>query len=155
MDFYLVRHGEAKHEYEDARRPLTAGGRAGVEKLARAAAVKKVKIGAILHSEKLRAKETAEILARVLSPRRGMREISGLLPEDDPLPAKAEIEASAEPVMLVGHLPHLARLAALLLTGNGDNTVVDFAPATMACLTRLRGAWTLRWVIGQETIDRS
>jgi phosphohistidine phosphatase len=148
MDFFLVRHGEAKPEYDDARRPLTEDGRSGVEKVARAAAAKKIKIDRILHSEKLRAKETAEILAGMLSPARGVREISGLAPEDDPLPAKAEIEAADESLILVGHLPHLSRLAGLLLTGDGEKKVVDFAPATMVCLSRAGRAWSLSWILG-------
>jgi len=151
MDFFLVRHGEAKPEYEDPRRPLTVGGRARVEKVARAAA-KKIKIAEILHSDKLRAKETAEILAGVLSPARGVREISGLSPEDDPLIAKAEIETADQSLMMVGHLPHLNRLAALLLTGDSENTVVDFSPATMVCLSRGRGAWSVSWILGPESV---
>jgi phosphohistidine phosphatase len=147
MDLFLVRHGAAKPEYDDPRRPLTDDGRAGVEKVACAAAARNIGVVEILHSDKLRAKETAGIIARVLSPARSIREISGLSPEDDPLIAKAEIEAGAEPVMLVGHLPHLSRLVALLLTGDSENTVVDFSPATMVCLTRTRGAWSLSWVL--------
>jgi len=155
MDFFLVRHGEAKPEYEDPRHPLTDGGRSGVEKVARAAAAKKIKIAEILHSDKLRAKETAEILAGVLSPARGIREISGLSPEDDPFTAKAEIEAADDSLMLIGHLPHLNRLAALLLTGDSENTVVDFSPATMVCLSRGRGAWSVSWILRPESVGRS
>jgi phosphohistidine phosphatase len=155
MEIFLVRHGEAKHENEDPRRSLTDGGRAAVATVARAAAAKKVRIEKILHSEKLRAKETAEILAGVLSPARGIREISGLSPEDDPLIAKVEIEASSEPLMLVGHLPHINRLAALLLTGDSESTAVDFAPATMACLSRAGGAWSLIWILRPESVHRS
>jgi phosphohistidine phosphatase len=147
MDFFLVRHGEAKPEYEDPRRLLTDDGRTGVEKVARAAAARKIGVVEILHSDKLRAKETAEILAGVLSPAQGVRQISGLSPEDDPLLAKAEIETADRSLMMVGHLPHLSRLAGLLLTGNSENTVVDFSPATMVCLTRTRGAWSLSWVL--------
>ena len=60
MDFFLVRHGEAEPEHRDRRRPLTPDGRREVEKIARAAAARRLKIAEILHSEKLRAKETAE-----------------------------------------------------------------------------------------------
>jgi phosphohistidine phosphatase len=152
MDFYLVRHGEAKLEYEDSRRPLSDSGRRDVEKIARAAAAKEIKVSEILRSGKLRAKETAEILAGFLSPARGIREISGLSPEDDPLVAKAEIETSGEGLMLVGHLPHLGRLAALLLVGNSEKKIVDFAPATMICLSRESGIWRLGWTLSPEEV---
>jgi phosphohistidine phosphatase len=150
MDFFLVRHGEAEPEHRDRRRPLTPDGRREVEKIARAAAARRLKIAEILHSEKLRAKETAEILARFLSPARGVRESSGLSPEDDPLSAKADLEAAEESLMLVGHLPHVGRLAALLLVGDSEKTIVDFAPATMVCLARAQGAWRLGWTLIPE-----
>jgi phosphohistidine phosphatase len=150
MDLYLVRHGEAEPEHPVRRRPLTSDGRRGVEKIARAAAARRLKIAEILHSDKLRAKETAEILAGFLSPARGIREISGLSPEDDPLVAKAELEATDECLMLVGHLPHLSRLAALLLVGNSEKKIVDFTPATMICLSRESGIWRLGWTLSPE-----
>jgi phosphohistidine phosphatase len=150
MDFYLVRHGEAEPEHPVRLRPLTSDGRRDVEKIARAAAAKEIKVSEILRSGKLRAKETAEILAGFLSPARGIREISGLSPEDDPAAAKAELETSGEGLMLVGHLPHLGRLAALLLVGNSEKKIVDFAPATMICLSRESGIWRLGWTLSPE-----
>jgi phosphohistidine phosphatase len=150
MDFYLVRHGEAEPEHLSRRRPLTSDGRREVEKVARAAAARRLKIAEILHSDKLRAQETAEILARFLSPARGVRKTSGLSPEDDPLLAKAELEAAEESLMLVGHLPHVGRLAALLLVGDSEKTVVNFTPATMVCLARAQGTWRLGWTLSPE-----
>jgi len=147
MEIYLVRHGEAKPDYEDPSRPLSDQGRRQVEKIARAAAAKRIQVTEILHSDKLRARETAEILARVLSPRRGVREIQGLSPEDDPLQAKGELEATEEPLMLVGHLPHLGRLAALLVKNNPEDEVVDFPPAAVVCLSRLPAAWEIGWIL--------
>lgn len=147
MDFYLVRHGEAKAEHEDPRRPLSDQGRKKVEKIAAAAAAKEIKLSEILHSDKLRARETAEILARHLSPHRGLREIQGLSPEDDPLVAKAELEAADTPLMLVGHLPHLGQLAALLVKGDPENRVIDFSPSTVVCLSYSKGTWSIKWTL--------
>ena len=148
MDFFLVRHGEAKLECEDPRRPLTDQGRRDVETVARAAAARELKIAEILHSDKLRAKETAEILARFLVPGGGVRQISGLSPEDDPLLARAELEAAESSVALVGHLPHLGRLVSLLLTGDSEKTVFGFPTATMVRLSRAGGAWKFGWALG-------
>jgi phosphohistidine phosphatase len=149
MDFFLVRHGEAKPEHENPRRPLTDQGRKDVERVARAAAAKKITVAEILHSDKLRAGETAEILARYLSPRT-VRQIARLAPEDDPLIAKAELETADRPLMLVGHLPHLGRLASLLVTGNEEKKVVDFPAAAMACLSYSAGIWKVRWILAPE-----
>ncbi|HEY2987140.1 MAG TPA: phosphohistidine phosphatase SixA [Candidatus Binatia bacterium] len=155
MDFYLVRHGDALLDSADHRRPLSDRGRSDVESVARAAAAKQVKPVAILHSDKLRAKQTAEILARFLSPAEGVRQSSGLAPEDDPLIAGAELAAAEASLMLVGHLPHLGRLAARLVTGDAEKKVVDFSAATMICLSRVSGAWELGWILTPGWLDRS
>ena len=129
MEFYLVRHGEARSEAKAPGRPLSDQGRKDVEQVARAAAAKGARISTILHSDKLRAKQTAEIMSQFLSPQNGIRKISGLSPEDDPLVARAELETAKGSLMLVGHLPHLSRLASLLVTGDQEREIVDFMSA--------------------------
>jgi len=147
MEAFLVRHGAAMSEHEDPKRPLSNPGRKGVEKVARALAARGIMVAEILHSDKLRAKETAEILARSLLPRAGVREIRGLAPEDDPWLAKAELEEASGPLMLVGHLPHLGRLASLLVAGDPERKVVDFQPAGVVCLCRAGGVWEIQWAL--------
>lgn len=151
MDFYLVRHGEAKPEYEDPNRPLSDQGRREVEKVARAVAAKEIRVSEILHSDKLRAKQTAEILAQFLSPRRGIREIKGLSPQDDPLVAKVELEAAQWSLMLVGHLPHLSRLVSLLIVGDAEKDIVDFPAAAVVCLYHAKGTWEVKWTLTPDT----
>jgi phosphohistidine phosphatase len=154
MDFYLVRHGEAQAGSNDPRRPLSARGRREVEAVAGAAAAKKISVAAIVHSDKLRARETAEIFARLIAPANGVRQITGVAPEDDPEIAKAELEAAASPVMIVGHLPHLARLASLLLTGDSERPMVEFSTATIACLSWNGESWKFSWIISPEELSR-
>jgi len=144
MEFYLVRHGEAKPEHEDPRRPLSDQGRRDVEKVARALAAKKINVTEILHSDKLRARETAEILARLLSPRGGLRQIRGLSPEDDPALARGDLETADEPLMLVGHLPHLSRLVSLLVRGDPEIQSVNFTPAAVVWLSRSKRTWAIK-----------
>ena len=152
MQFFLVRHGEALHESEDARRPLSERGRRDVEAVARAVAAKKIDVEAVHHSEKLRARETAEIIARAVRPRTGVVQVSGIAPEDDPEIAKADLDAAAAPVMLVGHLPHLARLASLLLTGDSERATVEFSTATIVCLSRESGHWRFLWSLSPDDL---
>lgn len=146
----MVRHGEARSEYEDPKRPLSDRGRKEVEQVALAAAARKARVAEILHSGKLRARQTAEILARALSVQESVREIQGLSPDDDPLVAKAELEVSQEPLMLVGHLPHLGRLASILVVGEPAREVVEFPTAGIACLSREEGGWKIKWTLGPE-----
>lgn len=145
VDFYLVRHGEAFPELQDPRRPLTPKGRANVEQLSRLAAAKAVRPSAIFHSGILRAKQTAEILAAQLAPDVQVQASAGLKPEDDPAIAAAEIETAEHSVMLVGHLPHMNRLAALLIHGDPNRAVIDFSPASMVCCSRAAGRWRIAW----------
>ena len=147
MDFYLVRHGEAKSEAEDPRRPLSDQGRKEVERVASTAGKRSLGVSQILHSDKLRARETAEILARYLSPPGGVHEIKGLGPQDDPLVAKAELEAAQSSLMLVGHLPHLGRLVSMLVIEDPDKEVVDFPAAAIVCLSHGEDVWKVCWTL--------
>jgi phosphohistidine phosphatase len=177
MELYLVQHGESKPEAEDASRPLTASGRREVERVARHAAARlPLDVEEIFHSGKLRARQTAEILAGQLIPTRGPSEMPGLAPRDDPAFAAGALRGAAASTVLVGHLPHLSRLASLLLTGEPDREVVAFRMGALVCLTREDGAepgagraaggdppggasasapafsagWRLRWILTPE-----
>jgi phosphohistidine phosphatase len=143
--FYLVRHGNAVTAAENPGRPLSPAGRAGVERIAQLACERDVKVSLIHHSGILRAQATAEILARYLMPPLGVERLAGLLPEDDPVIAMAELEEAKDSIMLVGHLPHLNRLAALLVAGDPDRTVIEFSPATMVCCAKASGRWKIDW----------
>jgi phosphohistidine phosphatase len=148
MRIYLVRHGEAVTDLEDPRRPLSPEGRRQVERVAERARQAGADPRHIFHSGKLRARETAAILARTLFPDDDsidLRAISGLSPDDDPASAAELVSVMEEDVMLVGHLPHLPRLVGRL-TGQA----VSFSTATMVCLERLgpaaRPGWFVKWI---------
>jgi phosphohistidine phosphatase len=89
-------------------------------------------------------------MAGHLAPPQGSHAVTGLLPEGDPAVLAAELEDAAAPLMLVGHLPHLARLTAALV---GHPTVerIHFAPATAVGLRRDPDGWRLEWVIPSGT----
>ncbi|MEX0804668.1 MAG: phosphohistidine phosphatase SixA [Candidatus Binatia bacterium] len=145
MEFYLVRHGESVSAAAGSRRPLTPTGRRDVERVARAAAARGVQVSQIFHSGILRAQQTAGVFSNILSPVNGMRELAGLRPDDDPLLAKAELETSTTAIMLIGHLPHMSRLAACLSFGVPDRTGVEFAPATIVCFSHENKLWKMLW----------
>jgi len=153
MNIYLVQHGEAKPETEDPARPLSERGREEVERVARHAAAPRLSVAEIRHSGKLRARQTAEILARHLLPVRGIRETEGMAPGDSPGKAMAEIEAAAQPLMLVGHLPHLRRLASSLLVGDPEKEIVRFRNGAIVCLVKAGGGWLLQWILTPELVS--
>ncbi len=150
MNFYLVRHGDAVPETSDSQRPLSRLGREQVERVGQAAAARQVQVSAIFHSGILRAEQTAEILAAHLESAPGVQRITGLAPQDDPAIAKAELEAAQASVMLVGHLPHMGRLAGLLINRDAEQDAVEFAPATVVCVSHQSSRWQLVWVLGPD-----
>ena len=152
MDCYLVQHGEPKPEQEDPARPLADRGRREVERVAQAAKHSGVEIAEIVHSGKLRAQQTAELLAAVLSPARGVRAVAGLAPMDDPAAARALLDRAAVPAMLVGHLPHLSRLTSLVLVGDPTREIVSFRMGAIVCLTREEERWRLKWIVTPEFV---
>ena len=154
INCYLVRHGEALAGTEDPRRPLSDTGRRQVERLARMALERRVDVRMLYHSGILRAVQTAEILANHLKPSRGIAPLPGLLPEDDPTIVKAELDLARDPVLLVSHLPLLARLAALLASGDPERGVAELLPATMLCCVRQEPHWQLLWRVGPSVDQR-
>jgi phosphohistidine phosphatase len=152
VEVYLVQHGEAKPESEDPERPLTYTGRTQVEAAAQHLAACGVTVSRILHSGKLRAKQTAAILAQYLDPAVDVVEQEGLGPKDDPGIAEQMLTQSREPVMIVGHLPHLSRLAALLMLGDADRTVVSFQMGGVVCLGKGDDGWTVRWALVPDLV---
>ena len=140
-----MRHGEAVSGALDWQRPLSERGRAQVTTTARGAYRRGVSLDWIYHSGILRAQETAELAATVLLPRKGVREVSGLCPDDDPFVMNAQADEFTESVLLVSHLPYLGRLTGLMTTGDSERMIVDFTPATLVCLTRQATHWKLNW----------
>ena len=153
MRLYLVQHGEAKREEEDPSRPLTERGKAEVEKVARFLAEAGIEVERILHSGKLRASQTAEILGHHLKPSEGVEAVDGLEPMADPRVWAGRLEKLNEDLMLVGHLPHLRKLASLLLVGRDDLEIVRFRYGGAVCLERgEKNLWSLVWFIRPEII---
>ena len=147
MRCYLVRHGEAKAEAEDPARSLSQRGREEVRLVALHAAAAGVQVAQVLHSGKLQARQTAEILAEYLRPLRGISGMDGLAPNDDPEKARTELEAADEPLMIVGHLPHLSRLVSALILKDPTKDFIDLPTGAMACLSRGKEAFRLEWLL--------
>lgn len=147
MKIYLVQHGESKPETEDPSRPLTDKGRNEVESVARHIASLGLEVSQIWHSGRLRAKQTADILAQHLMPPRGVNQQEGLGPLDDPEKAKELLLQVRESLLIVGHLPHLSKLVSLLILGETDKEVIRFRMGGMVCLARSGDSWLIDWAI--------
>ena len=113
MTIYLVRHGDTVPEERNPTRPLSEKGRAEVEKTARALLKEKANIEEIWYSTKLRAKQTAEIIAQILGVKK-IYEKEGLKPNDPPAPFAEMLKTANNNILIAGHMPFLADLASLL-----------------------------------------
>ena len=147
MALYLVQHGKSLPKDADPDQGLSDEGIADTERMARQASELGLKPGSILHSGKARARRTAEILAYALQPAEGFKEAPGLNPLDDVVPWAA-VNPDAD-LMLVGHLPFMERLAALLVAGSTEKPVMRFQNSGIACFDRDPTAehWVIRWAL--------
>ena len=139
MRLYLARHGEALAA-DDTQPPLSPRGREDVEALGVALAAAGTRVAEILHSSKLRAEQTAEILSHALGAPRF--EAEALRPDDDPTIVAEALADEHRDLMLVGHLPHLALLATYLLRG-AAHASIEFRTAGLVRLDRHAGRWQL------------
>ncbi len=138
MEIYLIQHAESIPEKEDPSRPLSNEGEVTAEKVAALAARLKIKPDFIFHSGKLRARQTAEILARHLGLSDRLREGHGLGALDPVAPVAQWLEEQAAKGLLglaiVGHLPFLDKLASLLITNDESLAVISFQNGAIARL---------------------
>lgn len=164
MRLFLLRHAEAAPGVPDAGRLLTDEGKAQVARMARLvdwSCVEAVK--SIEHSGLVRARQTAELLAAEVPLRKPLSIRSAIRPMDDPRLFALELASSRDDRLVVGHNPHLARLAGLLL-GRGQSEVsLVLKKAAFLGLERSRspskespmGQWSLLWLIPQGRLAGS
>src|SRR5918996_2895008 len=147
MRLYLVQHGDAVPEELDPERPLSAVGRREVEAVACLLAGTGTRAVRVAHSGKLRAQQTAELLATARAPGTVPEIMTGLNPNDPVEPMARGISDWTSDVMLVGHLPFMAKLVARLVAGDEGKPVAAFVPGTVVCLQQDEaGGWGNGWV---------
>jgi phosphohistidine phosphatase len=122
MRLFLVRHAEAAPGEPDELRPLTPAGREVARELG--ARLASERPDAVLSSPLLRARETADQLARAagLTAEPDERLAPGATAED----VRAAIAGRGDTVIAVGHQPDCSAIA-LALTGRER----DFAPGAV------------------------
>ena len=156
MRLFLLRHAEAAPGLPDAERALTKRGRSQVEKLVSAldwACLADIR--AIEHSGLVRARQTAEDLARLAGLRAPLSIRAGMRPADDPRIVARDVVTSREDRLLVGHNPHLARLAGILLGAGTTEVSLVLKKCGFLALERADpvgknlplGRWRLLWLM--------
>jgi phosphohistidine phosphatase len=156
VDLYIVRHARAGHADptvwpDDAERPLTADGRRRFREAAEGLRRLVPSVDVVLSSSFARAWQTAELLQEVAGwpePTRCAELEIGRTPASA---AAVVADRREESVAVVGHEPHLSRLASLLCTGSEDELRLELKKGAVAFLafdgTAAPGTASLRWTV--------
>jgi phosphohistidine phosphatase len=158
LTLHLLRHAHAgdpaKWDGPDSVRPLSKRGRRQAQRLGAFLAEQGVGPDAVLSSPKVRARETAELVAKAL----GMR-----VTVDDRLAGGLDLEAveaiaadaGAGAPMLVGHDPDFTELLCELVAGRG----LEMKKGTLATIDidgpTGPGAGVLRWLVPPSLLGDS
>jgi len=152
MQIFLIQHGDAKPEIEDPERPLSKLGIKETKAIAKKLKELQVKPTKIFHSPKLRAKQTAEILASTLNSK--AEETQGLKPKDNPQTIKNKISELKDhgTYFFVGHLPNIELLAALLVTDVSEPPIHISRYSSPLCLENPKGIWRIKFYLLPELL---
>jgi phosphohistidine phosphatase len=155
MKLYLVQHGDACAKEVDPERPLTENGEKDVGKLAAFLQQAGIQVDRLIHSGKLRAVQTAEILAKAVAP--GVElEASGLInPNDNPKAFDWQHDSWGKDTLIVGHLPFMAKLVSHLVVEDENQTIAAFLPGSIICLEHINNThWQIDWMIRPEILNQ-
>ena len=144
---YLAQHGRALTKEQDPARPLSEEGRAQTTRIAEVAAAYRVPVSRIEQSGKLRAQQTAEIMAEHLKPPGGVAARAGMTPKGDVTVLDLD---SASELMLVGHLPFMERLIGWLTVGDPEQRPFKLQGGGIVCLDRDERGWHVKWALMPE-----
>ena len=152
MKLWIARHGEADADGSDDLRALTRRGSDAIDELARAAAARGWRPAIIRHSGKRRAVETARILNKHLGGALVAEALKLLLPDSDPDALLTWIDEQSQDLLLVSHLPLVARIAEAL---DADLPGGRFPPGTILAFERGNGRWIHTGRLASDELQRA
>jgi len=160
MELYLLRHGIAAEKggafARDSDRTLTDEGIQRMRRIAKAMKGLELSFDLILSSPFVRAIQTAEIVAEILSLDKVLRLTPNLAVGGDPSLLIKEIKSEGpEKVLLVGHEPYLSTMISVLISGHDDLGIVIKKGGLCklsADSLRFGKCATLEWLMGPRQI---
>ncbi len=153
MKLYLVQHGDALAKDVDSDRPLSNVGHAEVGQLAELL-TGHMSVSRVLHSGKTRAQQTAEIFTAIIAGEFPVEAISGIGPNDPVEKFANQLMDWDEDILVIGHLPFMARLVSLLVTGSEDMGVISFTPGSIVYLESIDdGHFQVQWMLRPELLS--
>ena len=153
MKLYLLQHGEALTKEVHPDRPLTDQGKEDVDRIAAFLKQAGIQVDRVIHSGKLRAIQTAELLANAIAP--GVElDTSGIInPNDNPKEFDWQNESQDRDTLVVGHLPFMAKLVSHLIIEDENRLITAYQPGSVVCLELNSNAdWRMNWMIRPELL---
>jgi phosphohistidine phosphatase len=125
MNVFILRHGLAVEPgspgyTQDSERPLTPKGKQQLMKVAKGMRRLGLDFDLILASPYVRARQTADIVAKTLKLKKRLDYSEALTPSGSPkelIDYLNRLDPRPEDVLLVGHEPYLSQLISLLISG--------------------------------------
>lgn len=155
MRVYLIRHGEATPEKADnTDYPLSEKGKEDIRHIATFLAKQPLEIKHIFHSGILRAKETAEMIAKKINFNGEIEVYTEMQPYDSISTLASMVNQASEDIIIVGHMPFLGLLLSKLVTGDEHQDVLYLHKGTTVCLERIEHSttWLIEWCITPEVV---
>ena len=152
MYLYLMRHAQAKQKVEDPQCGITPKGEKATGQMADYFKKLQPRVREIWHSDKLRARQTADIMASRLGLREKLIEKPELSPMSDIFKIIEQLNPIENNLMIVGHLPHLARISSMLLSGDQEAEQIRFSNSAIVCLQREKQLWQLVWMVVPDNV---
>lgn len=141
-----MRHGEALSPQVDPERGLSDSGKQKINEVANYLLKSAVDFKHIFHSEKKRARETAQIMAQIISPNITLTQHAHITPNDDPNLILSEIDLMSEDTLITSHLPFVPNLITALTGQDAYLTAITFETGTVVCLEKSEDdKWTISW----------
>ncbi len=137
---YFAQHGIAVNKTDDPERPLSKDGINQTRAVAKQLHALEMPVSNIFHSDKLRARQTAEIFSSVLNVTK-TSEIKNLSPNDDISLIKPDLSISN--ALYIGHLPHMEKLVSSLVTSDENASIIKFQNSAVICLGKNDGLYQI------------
>lgn len=156
MRLYFLRHGIAedreKWQGDDTNRPLTEKGRKRLERTAKNIAPLDLELNHIITSPLVRARQTAEIMAKTLKLKDALLEDTRLAPgfNLDTLKLLLAEHSQCKAILLVGHEPDFSQTINALTHGIVVMKKGALARVDLIDLTTLEGQ--LAWLIPPKVL---
>jgi len=157
MNVYLMRHGIAQAKGNpkipsDDERELTKKGAKKARRAAKGLRTLKIPFDRIITSPLPRARETAEIVAKVFDMEEQVEDAAELKPQAsvESLAARLIEYRDCQELLLVGHQPFLGKAASLLLCRN-ESADIDLKKGGICCIELneldMKKPGVLRWML--------